>query len=282
MPPLAELQAHVRDAMLTGDAGPVASALVGARDARHRFAIHQRHYAASLVTALLGRFPATVWLAGSEFVRGAAERFVRDHPPSRPCIAEYGEAFPAFLPAQPEAHTLPYLGQFAELEWHLGRLSLATDRAGLGLADLSRFAADALPGATVTLQPGMHLLRADWAIDALMTLYLQDDEPDQFTLEAGEVWLELRGSRGELRINRLSPADFAFRAALLARVTIGDAAVGVLDLDAAFDAGRALVSLLDERAIVTIDLARPSLRPSSMLTDGPRPDLARSAAPCRC
>ena len=34
--------------------------------------IHQRHYATSLTRALVERFPATVWLVGSELVTRAA------------------------------------------------------------------------------------------------------------------------------------------------------------------------------------------------------------------
>jgi hypothetical protein len=186
---LPDLQDGVRRALVTGDASPVVGVLVGGKDGGKRFAIHQRHYAVSLVTALLDRFPATVWLVGSEVVTEAARWFVQRHPPSRPCLAEYGESFPQFLAEQPAVAHLAYLRSFAELEWHVGRLALAVDHP-----------------------VGVHYLHADWAIDELMSIYLTDCEPEQFVLEQGDFWLELCGNRGELRINRLGEADFRQRA----------------------------------------------------------------------
>jgi hypothetical protein len=190
MPGLADVQGGVCRALVTGDASQVEHVLVGGADGRRRLAIHQRHYTASLVTALLDRFPATVWLVGSALVTDAARRFVQQHPPSRPCIAEYGESFPDVLAAHPAVAHLAYLHSFAELEWHLGRLALAVDPLA-----------------------GVQYLHAEWAIDELISLYLSGQEPERFVLEHGDVWFELRGNRGELQINRLSQAEFALRAA---------------------------------------------------------------------
>src|SRR4051794_13813501 len=97
MPRLLEIQAAIRNAMLHGDRRAVAPFLIGGAAAEHRFAIHQRHYAASLAKALVERFPATVWLAGSELVTDAARSFIREQPPTKPCIGEYGDGFPHHL-----------------------------------------------------------------------------------------------------------------------------------------------------------------------------------------
>lgn len=185
MPALAEIQAGIRDALVRGSRAPVTPALSGGTHPEYRLAIHQRQYAASLTKALLDRFPATVWLVGSALVTDAAASFIREQPPSRPCIAEYGEAFPIHLAAHPAAISLPYLGQFAELEWHLGRLALATDRS-----------------------PNVQHLHLHWALDELIGLYLSDSAPDQFSLRQEDVWLEVRGLRGELQMRRLTADDF--------------------------------------------------------------------------
>ena len=103
MPGLADIQAAVRDALVRGDRSAAAPMLSGGARPEHRLAIHQRHYAASLTGALLDRFPATVWLVGSDLVTDAATSFIREQPPSKPCIAEYGELFPQHLGAHPAA-----------------------------------------------------------------------------------------------------------------------------------------------------------------------------------
>jgi hypothetical protein len=185
MPALADIQAALRDAVVRGDRRAPAPMLSGGAHPERRLAVHQRHYAASLTRALLERFPATVWLVGSELVTEAATSFVREQPPSKPCIAEYGEAFPRHLGAHPAAASLPYLSQFAELEWHLGRLALATEHS-----------------------PNVHYLHLDWSLDELIGVYLSDSAPDQFSLRHEDVWLEIRGLRGSLEMHRLALDDF--------------------------------------------------------------------------
>jgi hypothetical protein len=187
---LAEIQAGIRDALVDGNGAGVTPLLLGGSRPVQRLAIHQRHYLASLTRALVERFPATVWLVGSELVTHVATVFIREHPPSRPCIAEYGDEFPRYLGAHPAAASLPYLAQFAELEWHLGCLALATEES-----------------------TNVQYVHLDWALDELIGFYLTDSAPDEYTLRQEGVWLEIRGLRGELQLNRLSGEEFARRVA---------------------------------------------------------------------
>jgi hypothetical protein len=189
MPALADVQAAVRDALVRGDRSALAPMLSGVAHPEHRLAVHQRQYTASLTRALLDRFPATVWLVGTDLLTHAATSFVREQPPSKPCIAEYGESFPQHLGADPAAASVPYLSQFAGLEWHLGRLALATEDS-----------------------PNLHYLHLDWSLDELIGVYLADSAPDAFTLRQEDVWLEARGLRGTLEMNRLTMDDFLQRA----------------------------------------------------------------------
>ena len=189
MPALADIQSAFRDALVHGDRAALAPMLLGGVQPEYRLAIHQRHYAASLTKALLDRFPATVWLVGSELVTDAAASFIREQPPARPCVAEYGDLFPRHLAARPAAASLPYLSQFAELEWHIGRLALATEDSA-----------------------HVHYLHLDWSLDELIGAYLSDSVPDTFPLRHEDVWLEVRGLRGTLEMQRLTMDDFFRRA----------------------------------------------------------------------
>jgi hypothetical protein len=189
MPALIDIQTAIRDALVRGDRRALAPILSGGAHPEHRLAVHQRHYAASLTRALLDRFPATVWLVGSELVADAATSFIREQPPSKPCIAEYGESFPQHLGAHPAAASLLYLSQFAELEWHLGCLALATEDS-----------------------PHVRHLHLDWSLDELIGVYLSNSAPDQFSLRHEDVWLEIGGLRGSLEMHRLTRDDFLRRA----------------------------------------------------------------------
>jgi hypothetical protein len=249
---LSDIQAGVRRALVTGDASGLDSVLRGGGDARRRLAVHQRHYAATVVKAVVERFPATEWLTGTTFLTGVARAFVSDHPPSRPCLAEYGETFPEFLASQPGAERLPYLRDFAALEWHLGRLALAADAPPMTVPELAGIDVSALTGARLTLQGGVHYLHLTWGVDALIRLYLTDEATEQFSLEQGDILLEVRGDRGELRMNRLSPAAFAFRETLAGGRSIGEAAAAALEVDEGFEAGEALVTMVGDGLVSRI------------------------------
>ena len=252
MPPLAEIQSRLRESVVAGDDAVVLPLLVGGQEPEKRLRIHRRHYEASLVTALLGKFPGTVWLVGSPFTIEAAREFVRRYPPRTPCIAEYGATFPLFLPSRPEADRIPYLGEFSTLEWEVGQASVATADAPLTAEELSRFAAHDLPEAGLALQPGIRYVQASWPIDELMTMFVTESAPDRLALEPADTWIEVRGSRGRVRLNRLSAATFTFRRHVQRRGSLMRAAELALELDPAFDPGLALVSLVAEGAVIGI------------------------------
>jgi hypothetical protein len=226
---------------------------VGGWQPLKRFDIHRRHYEESLTTAVLGRFPATGWLVGSKRIEAAARAFVHEHPPTAPCIAEYGSAFPGFLATWPETERLTYVPEFADLDWHLGRLAVSIDAAGVVPDQLTQNGTDALLDTRLGLQSGTHYVHASWAIDTLISLYLADTAPDTWTLQLEEVYLQVRGSRGAFCFSRLNPAAFAFRTSLMAGETCGEAAARALNLDASFDPGAALVSLVDDGLVTNID-----------------------------
>src|SRR5262245_60629274 len=242
MPSLAETQLRMRRAVVDGDAG-IAPLLIGGRDPGQRLAIHRRHYRSSLVAAIRTKFPATAWLLGMPFLDEAAKQFVRQHPPAVPCIAEYGEEFPRFLSTYLDAARVPYLCSFAELEWHLGQVAIAVDQPALALDAFLTFEINTLMDTSLTLQAGLRYLHASWPVDDLMKLYLTDTAPPEYRLAPTDVWLEVRGSRGEFHLDRLDAAEFIFRQAVLERQSIGAAAERALDASAGFDVGRAFTTL---------------------------------------
>jgi hypothetical protein len=251
MPSLADIQSRISEALVGGELDAVLPWLAGGRSAAaHRFAVHQRHYATSLSRAILDRFPATIWLVGSPLVTAAAAEFVRAHPPTRPCIAEYGDEFPMWLASRVDSKKLPYLEQFAMLEWQVGKVSVATE--DVPLSDWPAIDPNGLAESGLRLQPSLAYLRLDWPLDELLSFYLSDEHPAEYALMSRTTWLELRGARGSLNLRRLRPGTFAFRTLLMDGATLGDAAASALDRDAEFDPGLELTALLGEGLIVGI------------------------------
>lgn len=238
---LADLQSDIATAVISSAVPASAGLLTGGDNPTRRLAIHTRHYTASLARSLVERFGATAWLAGTDFVTEMAMRFVREHPPTRPCLAEYGEGFPAYL-ASCAGTQLPYIGQFAMLDWHLGRLAIAVDAAPLHT--LTACDPLQLADAHLSLQPGAGYVALDWPLDELIQFYLSGDAPNRYELRNEAVCVELRGNRGELWFTRLTKGDYEFRRALANGVSLGHAATLAIRVDESVDPGRALLAML--------------------------------------
>jgi hypothetical protein len=236
---LAEIQFQMRQALVQGEVEALASLITGDADGIKRLNVHRRNYETSLTTALVGKFPATCWLVGTAFVAEVARHFVQVRPPRRPCIAEFGEEFPAFLVGTPGAASVPYLWDFAELEWRIGHVSIAADEPTVTVKDLASVAGDD----TLRFQGGVRYLEASWPVDELMKVYLTDTPPDQLVFDPARVWLEIRGSRGEFSIQRLDTAQFAFRNSLWNGRSISEAVEHAVNLNSAFDPATDLAAL---------------------------------------
>jgi hypothetical protein len=254
MPSLLELQRQVRDAVVADEAiGALLPLIAGGRDPEARLAIHRHHYQASLARALMEKFPAASWLTGERFAREAAEAFVRQHPPAAPCIAEYGADYPVFLASRAGAERLPYLRVFAELEWHIGQVSIAVDGPPLPIERLTAIEASALADHRLTVQLGLRYCAAAWPVDELIKLHLSNVAPERFAFAPESVHLEIRGARGEFNIERLDAAELQFRSAIASGQTIGIAAERALNGDPTFDPGQALLRLLSAGLVIAID-----------------------------
>lgn len=249
---LADTQALIRAALVDDASTNVRPILVGGHNPARRLAIHQRQYESSLVAALLGKFPATAWLVGRAFVEHYARVFVHERPPQSPCIAEYGADFPEFVSVQAGSERVPYLRAFAELEWAVGAVSIAVEQTPVGVDRLSNLEATALPDVRLTLQSGLQLLGTDWSVDDLFKMYLTDTAQEEIILEPGPVWLQVRGSRGTFRVDRLGKGDFLFRQAIANGESTGDAAARALERGLNFDPGAALSAVFGEGLVTAI------------------------------
>jgi hypothetical protein len=252
---LAELQAAVRRFVVAGDSGPeLAAVLVGGGTPLRRLALHQRHYRVALTAALRQRFPATVWLVGSTTFDAVAARFIRDSPPSSPCMTVYGEAFPAFLGEHMRA-AAPYVEDFVRLEWSVGRLAVAVGGPAFDLALLATLPDD-LDAARCHVTSGVEYLPVAWPVHVLFDAFLREAPPRQFHLSAEPAVLEIVGARGEVAVRAVSAARAAFRTALADGAAITDADASARALASSFDLATELTAALVDGVVLAI-LAPP-------------------------
>ena len=242
----------MRAALLDGDEqAAVAAIRGGAPSAVSRLAIHRHHVAQSLTRALESTFPVVVRLVDPRFFRYAADRFVRSHPPVGPCLFEYGAAFPAFLAAFEPARALAYLPDVARLEWAMN--------AALHAPDVEPLAPCALDVSTpVGLHPSMALVASGWPIDAIWRANQPGGDDVAIDLAAGGAQLQVWRHGDDVLFSSLSPAAFAFRAALATSGMLDAAAEAALAIDASVDLAALVRDLLEEQVLVSV---RERIRP---------------------
>jgi hypothetical protein len=115
---LAELQARFGQALLQGEFAPLTSWLCEeANPPEERLGIYREAVFASLTEVLGETFIAVSRLLGKESFRCTVETFVQAHPPTQPCLADYGDCFAGFLERSAAARGRPGLPDLARQEW---------------------------------------------------------------------------------------------------------------------------------------------------------------------
>ena len=248
MPALHELQAAIGSAMLGGDAGAAVREIEPDGLAPEaRLEIYRHHVLTTLTSALEATFPVICRLVDRRFFGYAADSYLRAHPPTGPCLFEYGDSFPDFLAAFPPCRDLAYLPDVARLEWAMSAALHAPDVDAIDPACLADVAAEDLPRLTFAVDPSVSFLASPWPVDRIWRANQDGASSDPLDLASGGVRLEVRRAGTVATMRALAAADCALRTALARGGTLEDAAAAALGVDPHFDLTAALHALLGER-----------------------------------
>jgi hypothetical protein len=257
MSALPELQARFAASLLGEDATGVAGAIAadGLAPAA-RVQVYRNHVLTSLTEALEATYPVVCRLVDRRFFGFAADSYIRQRPPSNPCLFEYGATFPQFLEIFPPCAGYPYLADVARLEWAMNAALHAEDATPLTPAALGAVPPEDLGRLVVTTDPSATWLRSPWPVDRIWRTNQPGADPEQrVDLAEGEALLEIRRLEDVVAFRGLAPPEFAFRAALGAGATLEAAADSAMATDPAFDLSQAIRSLLGEKMLVGLTLA---------------------------
>jgi len=257
---LGELQWEFRRALLDGRDGEPAGA-IGAEivadglSAESRLAVYRHHLLTTLTSVLNEAYPVVARLVGDGFFAYAADAFVRRHPPSGPCLFEYGAGFAEFLASFAPCRELAYLRDVARLEWAIHAAPYADDAHASDLDGLRQISPDSLGGVRLRLDPSLTLVSSPWPLDVIWRANQAGVDPEAtIDLGSGGVCIEVRRLGGDVVWRTLPPAEHAFRAALASSLTLEAATDAALVVDADFDLTRALATLLGERLVVGFEV----------------------------
>ena len=248
MPTLPELQTELAAAILEEGAAELLTVVATDElSPAARVQVYANHVLTSLTAALEATYPVVCRLVDRRFFGFAADLYIRRHPPRGPCLHEYGEDFADFLERFPPCAGHPYLADVARLEWVMNAALHADDIAAVEPAALTSVPPESVGQLVFRTDPSAVWLRSPWPVDRIWRANQPDAGPEVVVdLAAGPARLEIRRRDDVVTLRRLEPAEFAFRAALGAGVTLEAATEAAFEEDAEFDLTHALRSAVGE------------------------------------
>jgi len=191
---------------------------------------HRANAGALATRALAGAFPTVAALVGDASFAALARAFWHARPPARGDVGEWGDALPAFIDADRQLASEPYLGDVARLDWAVHAAAGAAD-AEAGRAAVERLG-DTDPAALrIRLQPGTAVVASRHPIVAVCRAHHAPaaDGDDRFAAARAA----LAAGRGEnalvrrdgwrVDVDALPAPDARFVGALLGGASLADA-----------------------------------------------------------
>ena len=255
---LADLQATFVQALLrAGLHVPDSVESIAGASREQRLGIYRNNVKASLVAALVARFPVIRRLVGEEFFEATALVFVEHHPPRSPILAEYGADFASFLEGFEPAGELPYLPDIARLEWVRQQAFHAADAEPIGIERLAALAGASLEAACFTLHPAAFVVASPWPIVSIWTTNTFDEEvrrigPDR----PGEIALVTRAGQ-DVMVSMLPAGADLLVAAVTEGIALGAAAARTQQEFDGFDLATTLAVLFRSGAISALREGMP-------------------------
>jgi hypothetical protein len=249
---LGELQTLFKSALLQDDHG-VASTVLGDGLAPHaRLAIYRHHVFTTLTEVLKLAYPVVCRLVDARFFAYAANQYIRQQPPTGPCLFEYGASFPYFLADFPPCRALVYLPDVARLEWAMHAAWHAKEATPASPERLRGLTPDELACLRLVFAPCVSYVSSPWPIDRIWRVNQSDADPTETVcLEGDEVRLEVRRIADHVMYGALDAGTFAWRATLAGHQPLEKAGAAALAIDAHFDLSTALQTLFTAGLVVT-------------------------------
>ena len=255
MPDLGELQGGFAAALVDPGQLPTAAHLMAGDStiAADRLAIYRGNALANARKALSGAYPVIERLVGAEFFEGLSREYLRRHPSRSGDLNEYGDAFASFLSDFPHVRELPYLPDVARLEWAAHRAHYAADVPPFDLARLAAIAPERQGELRFGFNPAVSMLASRFPIDRIWNVNQPDFEGEPTVdLDAGPCRVMVVRPRFRVQVRALSTGAFVWIDAAARGGTLGRALEAALEVDAAFDLGDTLATLIADHAIINI------------------------------
>lgn len=123
--------------------------------------------------SLLAAYPVVAALIGGDNFARLARDLWHQHPPRCGDLAQWGDALPGFVRANPQLADVLYLGDVAQAEWALHQAAGAPD-AEPDLPSFARLGQEDPEGLALTLAPGAAVIASPYPVASLITAHLHE------------------------------------------------------------------------------------------------------------
>lgn len=228
---------------LKGDVSALTPWLRG-DDGALRFSVYRNTVAKGLIDALAAQFPTVAKATGEAWMREAAIRFARRHPPASASLLAYGEAFPGWLETYGGASDLPWLADLARLDEAWRRSFFAADADPLPAERLAQLEPSQFAGVAAELHPACVFLEFADGVPSLWMALQADDHAAELDLPEGRQSIAFLRPALEVTPLVLSPGGAAFLTACARLHSLADAAEAALAREPGIDLSRLFSTLI--------------------------------------
>ncbi|MGD9843444.1 MAG: putative DNA-binding domain-containing protein [Steroidobacteraceae bacterium] len=226
---LAEFQQQFIAALLEPQAEQASAYGVG-------FSVYQNTVMKGLVDVLRANYPTVERLVGDAWFLSAALYYARDNLPEQAPLAMYGASFPDFFQQSVVTNNLPYLADVARIDRYWTEAHFAVDAPLLDAAKLQRFPPAQLATLCLQLHPAVRL---GCVQHSALTIWLHNRPPAvppaELLIQDETEYLLISRGQGEVKVSTLAHSEYEFFLQLQLGVSLGDAAVATLEVNANAD-----------------------------------------------
>ena len=245
MPSLPELQRRFAGALRAG-----------AGESHPGLAVYRDTVAANYRNALAATYRVVRAVLGDSRFDAAVDAFVAAHPSTGGDLNVYGGELADFLAASAAVVDRPFLTDVARLEWAIDEAHRAADAEGSAeeiLAALAAIPAADITARRLTLDPSCRLLRSDHPLLRIWREHQPNDAGGSRTAShTNGDFLVVRREAGAVVVERVTPGDFAWLAALAEGADLAAALDAALACEVTFDLGTSLRAFIANGTIRTV------------------------------
>ena len=218
--------------------------------------IYRNNYRENLHHALAAAYPIVEQLVGADFFRLLARQFIAQHPSRSGNLHHYGAQLPAFLASFTAAQSLPYLADFARLEWACHVAYYAADRAPFNPLRLHEIAPADFAKLIWHCHPACCVLHSPYPLLAIWQAHQPGASAD-FHIDLNQTGGNLLVSRNddEVQVSVLSPAAADWLRRIQAVTALGVATEATLANYADFDLTATLNTLVASAVLIDFSLS---------------------------